>query len=453
MVTFALIAAIMAMDAWAAWSSWSVEQRHQVASLQDPAIISSLHMLMRGLWQSEIQVRNLGLSGSVHPFDQSQLPLLSSMEFSGTMRENEQGYLAIQWPSSFHTDPSKFPDAVRQSLGREGHSRVLPREQWPRLLQPMPQTWADLELCLAKLVEQLVLRAFPASSAKARACEAAADSTASKANTARAAKRLRQRERRKLCKRGFAGHALGCEPQMLEDVDIEEAITADKDALPVDSVDDAASERSVSTTAGCRSLSSNEVSDMSPTMETLSERVDTGDHGLRHGGRGLRGWGEMLSRHTADDDDGVSAERGCGWEEDEDARSTTLSSSSGRSGTSADDGQTQCSTGWRGPSASCIKGEPLSPVCMDDVIAKLEGSLEDLDIDRPIERQVSSSSVSSDLEPLHRHPQAKASATSACATPAHLWPSTPEPSPPQSPRMMPWYCPLWLPAEHMMPLL
>merc|ERR550525_1566355 len=144
---------------------------------------------------------------------------------------------------------------------------------------------------------------------------------------------------------------------------------------------------------------------------------------------GRQDWGSVMSREVEDSSEDLGADdrwRKCAWEEDEDARSTAVSSSG--SGTGMD--------GWQTP--SCADSSVSCTGSGKTLAAYLQGALEGLDSER--------SSVSSDRMSEQR--RCKAAATSGCATPAHLWPSTPEPSPPQSPRMMPLQGSWWHPAAY-----
>lgn len=393
--------------------------------------------------------------GMVHPFDCSQLPLLSSMEFDGDWQDGSQTFQCIRWPATFHEDPAMLSRAVRSSLGGASPSAAVPPAHWLRLLHPSPCTWLDLERCLAKLVEQVVLRANVGAASKGTpACEGRADDPASgeaspeegKPLTARAAKRLRQRERRKLCRKGFLAAA----------ADVQAAVPAPAKgqggAEAGDAAgrheDDGASDVSVSTTAGGRSQSS----------------------------------GDVLSRHEAPEAGEVPAELA--------GAASTVTSLGGSSfaldGADSDGGWTATLALEQedGQEAARLKPDakedleqPLSSL-LTDVIGQLEagfaqhgdrprsddhsgdgasgtgaGSADlytDFDlnldgIDRPPSRQVSCSSAFSER---HSQPfQRQSSCRSTCPTPAQLWPDTPEASPwlgPAEAPCAPWPTAAWL---------
>lgn len=203
----------------AAWPNWSAEQRREAVVIRDEGVIAQLHAHMRGLWEAEIQARELGISGMVSPFDQSKLPLLSSMEFDGTTSGGVQSFHSVKWPMEFFEDPRVLPDAVKSAIGTCGDkaSRKVARDGWRQILKPSPRTWVEFERLLAKLVEQVLIEAVAEGGAPeggapeggtrevGPAIEAGCGNKAAAPvqSAARAAKRARQRERRKLGRQGI----------------------------------------------------------------------------------------------------------------------------------------------------------------------------------------------------------------------------------------------------------
>jgi len=184
---------------------------------------------MQMLWAAEIQARQFGCAGP-DPFEHAQLPLLATMQFDGFMHRGQKVFKLVKWPNEFHDDPMILANALRVSLqASHGKRRTAPlvANRWHQLLVPAAQSWTAFEMQLAQLVEQLVLRAHevgPTETPKIDAesvlswsaqmlvpqaavqCSApTAPETAEAVEDAapggsRAAKRARQRERRKLGK-------------------------------------------------------------------------------------------------------------------------------------------------------------------------------------------------------------------------------------------------------------
>eukprot|EP00929_Paragymnodinium_shiwhaense_P048175 TRINITY_DN24398_c0_g1_i1.p1 TRINITY_DN24398_c0_g1~~TRINITY_DN24398_c0_g1_i1.p1 ORF type:complete len:643 (+),score=139.61 TRINITY_DN24398_c0_g1_i1:120-2048(+) len=167
----------MAMDViQAAWASWCPEERERVMRVEEPEAVRLIGTNMRQLWTAEIQARNIGVKGPVHPFDSGQLPLLSTMQFdTKSDQQNDDGSATLQcvkWPQGFHQDPSLLPGAIRSALqpgsstaggatssqGRKTPKAMRP-QKWHELLEPPAQSWVGFERQLALLVEQLVLHA------------------------------------------------------------------------------------------------------------------------------------------------------------------------------------------------------------------------------------------------------------------------------------------------------
>ena len=70
----------------AAWGSWTPEVRARTLAITDAELVMQIEAHMKSLWEAEIKARQAGVSGPVHPFDHSQLPLLSTMQFGETGR-------------------------------------------------------------------------------------------------------------------------------------------------------------------------------------------------------------------------------------------------------------------------------------------------------------------------------------------------------------------------------
>lgn len=216
----------------ALWTKKSAEERRAIVTVFQPELVGLMDHILRGLWTAEIQSRNFGAKGPVHPFDRAQLPLLSSMQFDDVLHGGQSSHRCVKWPREFYEDPSLIPNALTRCAahagtgGRRPAPKALPPDQWLGLLQPPATTWAGFERQLALIVEQLLLCALGSGDrgrgaagtvreggvaatagneeeeeeeeggAVAGADEVAAISPAP--GTARAAKRQRQRERRRL---------------------------------------------------------------------------------------------------------------------------------------------------------------------------------------------------------------------------------------------------------------
>jgi len=221
------------------------ERRQQAVTIRDAKLVGFVQTHMQTFWQ-------LDLHTGCNTFDSVQYPLLSAMQFVDTSAETAKlPTHEISWPEMFHADPAWIPLLVDQTLGRHKNPRKsLPPGQWRfQLLRPQPQSWPDLERCLARLVEQLVLHASSEPSTSTGAAQtsevAAVGSAMAVPLTARAAKRLRQRERRKLCKRGILGSP-GTLRELSETCDVSE----EEKRIPLD--EDVSSEASASTAVGSR---------------------------------------------------------------------------------------------------------------------------------------------------------------------------------------------------------
>ncbi|CAE7746653.1 unnamed protein product [Symbiodinium sp. CCMP2592] len=119
---------------------------------------------MRMLWTAELQARQFGVRGSTDPLDNSQLPLLATMQFDGFTNQGEKVFKLVKWPKEYHEDPMVLASALRLSLQAvAGNKRRQPAaikpNRWYQLLSPPAQSWAGFEIQLAQLVEQLILRA------------------------------------------------------------------------------------------------------------------------------------------------------------------------------------------------------------------------------------------------------------------------------------------------------
>jgi len=314
-------------------------------------------------------------------------------------------------------------------------------------LHPSPQSWLDLEQSVAKLLEQTVMQAIASLNTK-NSCEGSEEASeaglaeAGKVLTSRAAKRLRQRERRKLCKKGIispplpagAASPLGCgEPGKLggfqdaatwASVPVGPALLLPVCDKTKTRNDDGASEHSVSTATGGRSVSTGEVTcrrtsqDSPRAADSMSEasgqsgsRTDDIDEGLRRRRDCRKAVKDEWRRCKApsmpwwdvsDEEDAV----------EDDLVSTGLTSSSLRR--RGDDQRTPCSAG------------SFESARLDDV--SLKDALEEAAENRLFERQ---GSCCTELSILEMPPPSRQ--VTDCATPTHLWPSTPELSPRQSP--------------------
>jgi len=226
-----------------AWMALPAERRQQAVTIRDATLVGFVQTHVQSFWQ-------LDLHTGCNTFGSVQYPLLSAMQFVDTSAETAKLPIhEISWPEKFHADPAWIPLLVDQTLGRNKHPRkLLPPGQWPfQLLPPQPQSWPDLERCLARLVEQLVLHdsSEPSASSEvdAQTSESAAlGSAATVPLTARAAKRLRQRERRKSLKRGILSTA-GTLLELSQTCDVSQ-----EEKRPLD--DDVSSEASASTAVG-----------------------------------------------------------------------------------------------------------------------------------------------------------------------------------------------------------
>uniref|UniRef100_A0A7S1M3A7 Uncharacterized protein n=1 Tax=Alexandrium catenella TaxID=2925 RepID=A0A7S1M3A7_ALECA len=345
------------MDCWAAWSSMTAEQRRQAAVLRDTAIAGKLHAQLQALWWVQIQHNALGFVGQLHSFDPEQLPLLSAMDF--TRLDGEALAAAgsapskISWRPELHEDPASMEVAVKRALGSTGSRGALPPRQWKQLVHTAPQTWLDLEWSLAGLVEQVVMRA---AAADARHGARSVSEEASGAQASRAAKRLRQRERRKLCRMGLLGDDKGAPMGLQPELGYYAGAVRD----------DAASERS--TSAGTGGAPSE------PERPDSARAADSSSEASGHGGCcNASDFAEGSAAASGDRRRSKAPSRyWCDASDDEDALSVTSA----------------CSLSLRGPHARC----PEDPEADD------------------------------------------------CATPAQLWPPTPEQSPHHGP-LAPPSCP------------
>lgn len=375
---------LLTVDQWAVWVAWPVEHRRRATAIRDPAIVSALQSNVQSLWQMELQARGFGMCGTFQQFDHFQLPLLASMEFEGFSQDSGQSAsCVILWPSALHEDPAWLLAAVEHGLGRRHPCKAaapLPPSQCPRLLQ----SWSELELRLAQLVEQLVLRAAGPPSARARPSgvhvAVPAPAAAGEGLTARAAKRLRQRERRKLCKRGILGAPAGAGSEDEEEVAAGSflgGLLAKRESQE----DDGASVRTASTTMGWRSQCSGQ------EVDRLFEE----------GGRCVEG-GDSDSPASQNAD----VERG--W-----------SKQQHKAVGNAEQGNRHLPRWGDDAEQDLMEPQHFS-------LDELEDALEELET-RQLARQLSSSSSTSDVQATPPSRQV------GCLTPTHLWPSTPDLSP------------------------
>ncbi|CAK0887754.1 unnamed protein product [Prorocentrum cordatum] len=190
------------------WAGWSTDRRRQALLVHDVSLAGALHSTLHATWKAEFQARAAGFERSFVPFSAELFPLLASMEFDGaTDSGGRYSVHSVGWPASACEDPARIPAALAaaRQVTRD-LVRVPPRRWASELLSPPPQTWPEFEACLALLVEQLLVRAG--------------------ALTGRAAKRQRQRERRREVRK------LGCRvPEALGAV--EEATALDGGAEEV----------------------------------------------------------------------------------------------------------------------------------------------------------------------------------------------------------------------------
>mmetsp|Transcript_7057 Transcript_7057/g.13101 ORF Transcript_7057/g.13101 Transcript_7057/m.13101 type:complete len:572 (-) Transcript_7057:42-1757(-) len=189
-------------DLLAAWAAQDPNDRESSMRLEDPEIVRLIETCMRQLQTAaEIQACQQGTPACVQQFDGTQLPLLASIKFDGTV--------VIKWPRSFCDDMAIMRSVLQNAGGRRPARRPLKRQQWHQLLQPPAVSWRDFERQLAQLVEQLVLsvRAEHGRKVASKSEEqGSADESTQIPGAARAAKRARQRERRRLGKAAAAGN-------------------------------------------------------------------------------------------------------------------------------------------------------------------------------------------------------------------------------------------------------
>lgn len=250
------------------WETLPPEERHSLLQIQDPECVRLIDLNMRMLWTAEIQARQFGVRGPTDPFDQAQLPLLATMQFDGSPGvDGEEVLKLVKWPQEFTSDPTTVVNAIRFARQSSDHGTwqrpgAIRSQRWNQLFIPPAKSWAGFELQLAQLVEQLVIKAREGGSppnqsnkssrrpshspepvldpAASISCSAGSqapetrkadeeptadcggegteehpaweaedeDNATSKAGGARAAKRLRQRERRKLGKALARGEAV-----------------------------------------------------------------------------------------------------------------------------------------------------------------------------------------------------------------------------------------------------
>mmetsp|Transcript_80001 Transcript_80001/g.249410 ORF Transcript_80001/g.249410 Transcript_80001/m.249410 type:complete len:570 (-) Transcript_80001:127-1836(-) len=242
----------------ASWAGRSPEERESIIKVKDPEIVGLISANMRLLWTAEVQARQFGVLGPIHPSDKSRLPLLSTMEFDTAGGKDGQTPGPVRWPKVFHEDPMVLPSVLRCALPAPGGARRTPtallRQRWPELLQPPAMSWADFEKQLARLVEQLVLFAFspgqrnggfsnapgealanhdagphgsyssvPNGLSEPGALPEVGEAAAARApGGARAAKRARQRERRRMGKAQARGEAVADVEGIEADIATEE---------------------------------------------------------------------------------------------------------------------------------------------------------------------------------------------------------------------------------------
>lgn len=250
------------------WETLPPEERHSLLQIQDPECVRLIDLNMRMLWTTEIQARQFGVRGPTDPFDQAQLPLLATMQFDGSPGvDGEEVLKLVKWPQEFTSDPAIVVNAIRFACQSSDHSSrqrpgAMKSQRWNQIFIPPAKSWAGFELQLAQLVEQLVIQAREGGSphnqsnrssrrpshssgaaldpAATISCSAgsqapetrqadgeltgdcggdgmvedpvweaeAEENVTSKAGGARAAKRLRQRERRKIGKALARGEAV-----------------------------------------------------------------------------------------------------------------------------------------------------------------------------------------------------------------------------------------------------
>eukprot|EP00930_Biecheleria_cincta_P058935 TRINITY_DN44712_c0_g1_i1.p1 TRINITY_DN44712_c0_g1~~TRINITY_DN44712_c0_g1_i1.p1 ORF type:complete len:545 (-),score=129.91 TRINITY_DN44712_c0_g1_i1:68-1702(-) len=221
--------AAMEDELLAFWAKLPPEERHSLLQIHDPECVRLIDYNMRMLWTAEIQARQFGVRGPTDPFDQAQLPLLATMQFDGSSGvDGEEVMKLVKWPQEFTSDPTMMVNAIRYAFQSSDHgtrqrSGAMKSQRWHQLFIPLPTSWAGFEFQLAQLLEQLVIKARDGGSQAPQTREAdeelmgdhvweeeAEESVMSPEKTigARAAKRLRQRERRKLGKALARGEAV-----------------------------------------------------------------------------------------------------------------------------------------------------------------------------------------------------------------------------------------------------
>lgn len=140
------------------WASWSPEAREKVLNVHNSELVNRIDTNMRLLWTNEI--KGAGQS-PVDPFDYSKYPLTSTMQFDGVVMQDQKVYKVVKWPKEIVIDPATVPAAVRSASGRRQPNlkRVNPTRWAQALLHPPPKSWSEFERQLAQLIEQLVLHA------------------------------------------------------------------------------------------------------------------------------------------------------------------------------------------------------------------------------------------------------------------------------------------------------
>jgi len=147
------------------WGTLPPEERHSLLQIQDPECVRLIDLNMRMLWTAEIQARQFGVRGPTDPFDQSQLPLLATMQFDGSPGvDGEEVLKLVKWPQEFTSDPTIVVNAIRFARQSSEHGTrqkpcALKSQRWNQLFIPPAKSWAGFELQLAQLVEQLVIKA------------------------------------------------------------------------------------------------------------------------------------------------------------------------------------------------------------------------------------------------------------------------------------------------------
>jgi len=241
----------METEVLATWSSVSAECRRQAVAVRDPELLDALQSSMRAMLQAEVQTQGQD--------EALELLLTSAMEFD-TPPEGSTAPKAMMWPMRLHEDAASMMNAVSHTLGKDAPWKALPPQSWADIVNPLPSTWADFERILAQLVQQMILHELPtlpkmswatmsspviaavrsvapgspqieelelcAGTDEEEDADAEVQGNAGLGSTARAAKRLRQRERRKMGRRALAqGGEAADEPEAL-------ASTLDPSAKP-----------------------------------------------------------------------------------------------------------------------------------------------------------------------------------------------------------------------------